>query len=364
MSTSKELFIYNNLPKSGGARELFRENIIFLRSRFLVNTIPNETFNPRNLLSYLYSCIIENPIHQIRLSKKYKNRNGIYIFYQSWLSKSNLLMRLIDSKKIYICHDVMREYYDDDHIKIQSTKERFINLLRLPIKYLDQYNLGASNLTIIANSQYSKKLIDNVYQVKTTVVYPGVDTAYFKPVNDIKKNQILSVGSINKLKGYDFLIRVISKVNQIIRPDLILIGNGGDSEYVNKLKNMASDLHVNLKILNNISRKILKTTYNQSKIFMYSPVSEPFGIVVLEAMASGLPIVAYKDGGGYSEILSNKNGYIIDGKDENVWASYILKLLTDNLHYNNISTYNLNYVNKYFDKKNMNINLLNIIKHL
>ncbi|MCE7898018.1 glycosyltransferase family 1 protein [Candidatus Microgenomates bacterium CPR3] len=65
--------------------------------------------------------------------------------------------------------------------------------------------------------------------------------------------------------------------------------------------------------------------YKSSYALMYAPVNEPYGLVVLEGMRAGLPIIAAKGGGGYEEIIDSSNGYIIR-QDAKLWARTYTKL--------------------------------------
>lgn len=361
-SKFNNLVVYTNLP-SGGAYELYKSNINYLSRHFKITTITDRNIKPKNLIDYLYKCLIIIP----RMHKNYLKRisaNNILIAYHSWLTKSPHILRYANIPKVYICHEPMREYYDKEHIKLQSIKEKLINIIRLPLKFIDKSNVLSPNTTIIANSQFSKQKIDKAYNVKSLVLYPGIKIKDFKFRKTFeKKNQVISVGAINKLKRYEFLVQVLSKVSSKIRPKLLIVGNGGDISYINHLRQMAIDLDVNLTIKTMLSRDDLIKSYFESKIFLYAPVNEPFGIVVEEAMAAGLPLIVYKYGGGYAEIINKNNGYILNNLDHLQWKKSVESLLINNEAIKAISEYNIRHIQKYSDK-NMNTNLLKLLKSL
>jgi glycosyltransferase involved in cell wall biosynthesis len=93
---------------------------------------------------------------------------------------------------------------------------------------------------------------------------------------------------------------------------LIIVANGGrDEKYI---KNLASRLKVNLKIVKGIKsgldNKKLVGLYNKAKLFLFAPYNEPFGLVVLEAMSCGLPVVGVNEGGLRETIIDGKNGWL------------------------------------------------------
>lgn len=357
--------IYQNLP-SGGANELYISNKKYLLKKTKILEVTDSTIKSNGFVNYLYKCLFILPrIHREINSKLIRNNVRILISYHTWLTKSPYLLRYSKIPKIYICHEPMREYYDQKHISMQNIKEKLINLLKISIMYIDKRNVKSEGLTIISNSEFSKKSIDKAYKVDSLVIYPGINVKEFIRNTSIKKrNQILSVGAINKLKGYEFIIEVVSKIEKELRPDLVIVGNGGGREYLAKIKKLAKTLHVNLKVKINITRPLLIEEYLASKLFIYAPINEPFGIVVEEAMAAGLPVVGAKNGGGYSEILSNDNGALIDSSDSQLWAKKLSTILRDNAILRKIGQYNFKYVQKYYTDKIMNDNLWKVISSI
>lgn len=360
----KVLWVYSNLP-SGGAKKLMVLNNKLFKKKYIIKYITDSFIKPRNFLDYLYLILCKVPIIHRDFSSKIDVKNDVLIANHTWLTKSPHILRYYSGKKIYICHEAPREYYDEKHKLTQTVKDRIINILRYPIKFIDKKNLNAHNLIVVANSIYSKKIIDSVYGINSTVIYPGIDLKEFKDLNSNNKKEykVLSVGAVNRLKGHDFVIKVVSRIDKKIRPKLLIIGNGGDSTYVSELKKSAKKLGVRLQIKINVSRKVLLSEYSKSLAFIYSPVSEPFGIVILEALASGLPIIAKEGGGGYTEIISDRNGYILDELDMKVWGKSLTKILIDDKLRNKFKIHNIIEARK-FDQSKMNNQLLKIIRNL
>lgn len=359
-----KIAVYSNLP-SGGAAELAKLNYIFLKKYADITYLSDAEVKPQNLLEYIYDCIYILPKLHKSLSQKITRGVKYVVVYHSWLTKSPHLLRYTSKKKIYICQELMREFYDQKHLDNQSIKEKLINLIRLPIKYIDRKNLKSSNLKVIVNSYFSKSLVDKYYGVKSSVIYPGIEVSLFANLPVLKKrNQIISVGAINKLKGFEFLVHVVSKISASKRPTLVLVGNGGNKQYIAFLNRLAEKLEVKISIKLNLTKPQLVREYLKSKLFMYAPINEPFGVVVQEAMAARLPLVVHKAGGGYAEILSNKNGLIMKSRDPEEWSSESEALLSDNKKLEKYGQYNLQHVTKQYTSDIMNNNLWKAIKSL
>lgn len=258
----------------------------------------------------------------------------------------------------------MREFYDTEHIKNQSKKEKFINIIRTPIKFIDRKNIKTDRLIVVANSLYSKKIIDKAYDVNSVVIYPGIDTNKYKvSPGQVKENQVVSIGAINKLKNQEFLVDVLAKIEKGIRPTLVLVGNGRDEKYIEMIKVKAKTMGVNLKIKMNISEEEKIAELHKSKVFMYSPIGEPFGLAVEEAISSGLPILTYLRGGGYVEIMDRNNGIMLDKLNSTEWAFSLNQLLSNNL-VSKYQHFNTRYAKKNLDERIMNEKIKKLIDKL
>lgn len=360
MSIDKiSIAIFSNLP-SGGAQELYKSNVSHFKKVTRVREYCEGIKKTANLFDYLYVSLVKLPIYCKKISEQISSNYKVLVVYHSWITKSPYILRYSKLPTIYICHEPMREYSDPEHIRLQTFKEKIINCIRLPIKYVDKKNLKSENLKVIANSFFSKKIIDNYYNISSSVIYPGIDCKKYYPKGNVPKlNQVISVGSINKLKGYEFLVRVISKVDKTNRPNLVLVGNGVDKNYMSTLKNLAAQLEVSLIVKINLTESELIREYQKSLAFIYAPINEPFGIVVEEAMASGLSILAYSKGGGYAEILNSSTGILENNKNTKEWANSLSKLMSKKISYANIK-----YVSSNYSDILMNKRLLELINKL
>lgn len=355
--------IYENLP-TGGAKFLYTSNINYLKQKYRLNLISDKKYSTKilNLLQYLKYIIFDSFLIEKRLLNELR-QSKIFVAYHSWVTKSTRLLRQKDVPEIYICHEVPREFYDKAYIKSFTFKEKVINILRIFVKNIDKINVEKNKkLVIVSNSNFSAKNILDVYGKSSTVIYPGIKIKEFGKYQPIDKriSQLICVGSINKLKNQKEIINIVSKLKTKKLVRLMLIGNGGDINYIKQLKLLAIKNDVNLSIRTNVSRVNLIKEYKKSKIFLFNPMNEPFGIVVLEALRCGLPVILGNDGGGYNEIITEKNGYLIPPNSIDKWVNTINKLLVNDSLWEKISRYNYEYSSKFSDK-NMNREMYRLI---
>lgn len=354
--------IYHNLT-SGGALEHYRSILNRLKNNHKVKIFSEGSEHKfKNFITYLINAIYTSKKFSISMSTNLVDIDCLLIFH-SWLIKSPYILRYSNLPKIYFCHEAPREFYDREYIDNMSIKERIVNLIRLPIKHIDYKNVkNANNLYVISNSYFSANEIQRVYGIKSKVIYPGIDLREFdRNITYEKRNKyIITVGAINKLKNQLDTIRIISTLPEASRPKLIIIGNGADSKYLENVRELALSKKVRIKILQNISRKSLIHFYRHALAFIYNPINEPFGIVILEAMASGLPIVSLGGSGGYLEILTKKCGLISYNKNYEEHISDITNMLTNKIYWNTYSTYNYK-LSKKFSDNTMYKSILNYI---
>lgn len=184
---------------------------------------------------------------------------------------------------------------------------------------------------IICNSGFTKKVIDKEYGVDSRVLYPPVETNFFKPKR--KVNQICYVGRFSNLtqnKGHEILIGQFKKLiknNEFFGWKLILAGGTevGADLYLKKLKKLIGAF--NIEIIESPSVETIKNIYGQSKIFwsgagygadeIKNPDKvEHFGITLVEAMSAGCVPIVYNAGGHKEIIKDNVNGHMwLNGKE-------------------------------------------------
>jgi len=168
------------------------------------------------------------------------------------------------------------------------------------------------------------------------VIPNGIDLDQFNPdVNPIEKYldgklNILFVGRLEKRKGVKYLIRAYTIVKEKY-PDSRLIIVGPGIRFRRKYENMVKKDNLgDVVFLGNVPFEDLPRYYKTADVFCSPAVSgESFGIVLLEAMAVGTPIVATNID-GYASVLTNgKEGLLVPPRNSRELASAICKILSD-----------------------------------
>ena len=92
------------------------------------------------------------------------------------------------------------------------------------------------------------------------------------------------------------------------------------------IQNLAERSEVDLEVKSNLNSHDLAVLYNQAYLCAYAPVQEPFGLVPLEAMACGTPVVGVNEGGVKESVIHEQTGLLVD-RDVDQFADAIQKLI-------------------------------------
>lgn len=191
---------------------------------------------------------------------------------------------------------------------------------------------------VIANSRGLKELaLKTDPGKKIGIIYNGIDINQFikskvhkvENSND-KKFKILCVTRITPRKGVRYLIEAFKKLSEKHENiSLEIIGEGDDK---NNLENLAKDFGIGSKVFFTglVPHDELPPYFEKADVFVLPSLNEGMSNSMLEALASGLPLVATDTGGTRELVKEEKNGFIIKMKDSSDLAEKIEKLIGNN----------------------------------
>ena len=192
----------------------------------------------------------------------------------------------------------------------------FFKLLVKPLRKLD-YKFAQRPDCLLANSTYSSLEIKKYYNRDSIVVFPPVEVSDFK-LNNKKEDFFISTSRQVNWKRLDLAVGAFKKTGD----QLILVGGGAEH---NKLVKLADGVK-NIKFIPMIkSTKELSDLVGRAKAFVF-PSLEPFGIAPIEALSTGTPIIAFKQGGALDYIRDGENGVFFEEQTVESLISGINKL--------------------------------------
>jgi D-inositol-3-phosphate glycosyltransferase len=179
---------------------------------------------------------------------------------------------------------------------------------------------------------------------RVEIVAPGVEHAFFAPGDRMGARRalglglgpepmLLFVGRIQPLKGVDVAVRTLAALD---RPDASLVvvggasGVGGDTE-VEKVVALVDELGLTERVhfVPPQAHHLLSSYYRAADVVLVPSRSESFGLVALEAAACGTPVVASAVGGLLTLVDHGHSGFLVPGRDPEVFASYADEILTN-----------------------------------
>jgi teichuronic acid biosynthesis glycosyltransferase TuaC len=167
----------------------------------------------------------------------------------------------------------------------------------------------------------------------TAVVYNGVDTSVFAPTQHSANRDpvVASVGSLIPIKGHDVTLRAIAELNaDFSRLRVRIVGEGVEQR---RLQALARELGIadRVDFLGRRTRQEVAELLQSSAIFVLPSRFEGLGVAYLEAMASGLPTIAYRGQGIQEVIRHGENGILVAEQAAEAapraWAAVLRTLL-------------------------------------
>ena len=186
--------------------------------------------------------------------------------------------------------------------------------------------------TVIAVSNYTAHaLLRNfrAYSNKIHIVHNGVDPELFFPEFEKRKDIILSVGRMVPQKGFKQLPNIFAEVKKRIpRVKQWIVGEGPQKkEIINGFRSLKIENAV--KVIPFDHQETISEYYRFARCLAMPSIYEPFGLVAIEAMASGLPVVAYKTGGLTEIITSGDDGILVPIGDREGFSRSLVELIRD-----------------------------------
>jgi len=169
------------------------------------------------------------------------------------------------------------------------------------------------------------------------VIHPGVDGELFRPGTLSERPTLLAAARLEPLKAVDVAIRALAGVIErrdpgAPRPQLLVVGGAtNDESYPRELAALALDLGVadDVAFLGPQGRDELAALMRTVWAVLVPSHSETYGLVALEAAASGVPVIAVRTGGLEESVIDGATGLLLPDWDPETWAAALADLLAD-----------------------------------
>ena len=271
--------------------------------------------------------------------------------YDLVLSSSHAVAKgvLTNSYQLHICYcyTPMRYAWDLYHIYLKEagllsgisglTAKMILHKLRT-------WDIISSNRVdyFIAISNHISKRIKKTYNRDSVVIYPPVDVHLFESQSD-KEDFYLTASRMVSYKRIDIIVDAFSAM-----PDkkLVVIGDGPE------MKKIKSKAGKNVEILGYQAFASLKSYMQKAKAFVFA-AEEDFGIIAVEAMACGTPVIALNKGGASETVSDNNTGILFDYQSPQSVKEAVLKFesIQDKFDPSIIRAHSLQFSRNIFEEK-------------
>ncbi|KAF1822841.1 glycosyltransferase family 4 protein [Dissoconium aciculare CBS 342.82] len=168
----------------------------------------------------------------------------------------------------------------------------------------------------------------------------GVDTELFQPSrrDDDYRKEIAPDGEIifcciSRIapeKGFEFLAQAAQKLKDTgLKFKLLIVGGNKNPAVMNEVQSYFKDLQENVIFTGMLRGTALARAYAAGDIFLHCSITETFGLVVLEAMASGVPVIARDEGGPSETVKHGRSGFLVAPHDLDTFVNYSRQLATN-----------------------------------
>jgi glycosyltransferase involved in cell wall biosynthesis len=203
-----------------------------------------------------------------------------------------------DATHICYCHSPLRYAWDMSY-EYRAHMSYLTRMFSVPLMhYMRMWDqLSAQRVDrFVANSHFVARRIEKYYRRSATVIYPPVDVESFDATKG-DEGFYLAVGQLVSYKRFDLLVQAFN----VLGKPLVIIGEG---EMGSKLRRMAAP---NVRLMGWQPFDVIRDHLARCRALVF-PGIEDFGIVPVEAMASGKPVIAFEAGGARDTIVNGVTG--------------------------------------------------------
>ena len=231
-----------------------------------------------------------------RIARDIDSRNyDIVLVHTDINTQAPFLLRFLKTNNVYYCLEPLRNAYEYS-LRFKGNYSLinlfYENINRWIRKNIDRKNTSSAK-NILTLSLFARERIIAAYDLYPKVSYLGVDESVFKPFRVKKQKQVFFVAEKYPIYGYDLAQEAIRLIPAAIRPKLKIVSwksNNGDR----------------------LSDKELATLYSESLVTLSLSRYDTFGLVPLESMACGVPVIALNVAGYRETMLDGQTGYLVD----------------------------------------------------
>ncbi len=231
-------------------------------------------------------------------------KDGQVSITSSWVFCHSAIPRRFENSSIHYIHTPARYWWNPDVDKRSKFKIPFFILAIFRI--LDR-RMARHHTNVLANSNSTHDRIMNYWKLDSVVIHPPVDVDFYDyknaTINSSKQEFLLCVGRFVSYKGHELAIQLGERLNLPV----VLVGHGEGEAH---LRRQAFVSTTEVSFVVNASREEIRNLYANCICLVY-PAIEDFGIVPVEAMATGAVVLGVNEGGLVDSVVQGETGFLV-----------------------------------------------------
>ena len=295
------------------AKDIF-DPAIYANNKFYYEFKPKSINIPiiKRIKEDFYDTFFSLRVLHKKIAKDIDSKNyDIALVHIDINTQAPFLLNFLKTKNVYFCLEPLRNGYEYSlRLKenVSYLNKVYENINRWIRKRIDLSNTLNADY-ILTLSLFARERIIAAYDLYPKISYLGVDEKVFRPKNIKKQKQVFFVAEKYPIYGYDLAVKALSLIPKEIRPKLKIISwtkENGDR----------------------LSDEELVDIYNHSFITLSLSRFDTFGLVPLESMACGVPVIVLNVAGYRETILDKNTGYLVDFNPKEI-AEKIIYLINN-----------------------------------
>lgn len=198
----------------------------------------------------------------------------------------------------------------------------------------------ASADRVIASSEHERQSLVDLYRARrerVAVINGGVDLGLFRPLDRVTARErlaltgeiVLFVGRMDRVKGLDVLLRAIALLRHRPALKLVVVGGSGQEVELRRCQALATSLGLDVVFRGAIPQEDLPAYYSAADVLVVPSHYESFGLVAVESLACGTPVVGSMVGGLPTVIQDGETGLLVPWRRPESFAERIERVLDD-----------------------------------
>jgi len=342
----------NELGKKNDIDIFTLNKVNFKKKNYNIKYLPKVLINFVYLLKY-YFKIDFSFLYKVYLKKLIIKKKYDVWHFHSLNYKNLLLIKVLKNlnQKIAVTFqgaDIQIDKKINYGYRIQN---KYNNLFLEVIPIIDIYFAISDNIVDDLKDLHINN--DKIIKIPNSVDFQKIKEVKSKK---FKKFTILTVGRFaEKKKGFDLISKISKHIIGKIDFQWIIIGRGTNKLREKKFFIKHSNFFKIIDEINNVSEPIFPSIklikfYKSSHVYANLARIESFGITIIEAMASFMPVISFLTKGGRELVKNKKNGFLIKNQNYKDYGKKLILICNKKISEQNIKTFNNKYLSK-FDLK-------------